>query len=185
MVERSGFELPLLLVGAFRSLIDELHAELARQGHDLARPVHGFALQAIGPEGVTVSELGRRLGVSKQAAAKTANSLELAGYVSRVRHPSDARSWVLSRSPRGTQMLELSADIFDQLRDRWADQLGRNRLRTLESNLAAMARSTTASSITDLPGWLGERLELARSSTRSDPGPGMRAPRRPRRAVPP
>src|SRR5580658_491145 len=71
MVERSGFELPLLLVGAFRSLIDELHAELARQGHDLARPVHGFALQAIGPEGVTVSELGRRLGVSKQAAAKT------------------------------------------------------------------------------------------------------------------
>ena len=43
-----GFELPLLLFGGFRSIIDELHAELARRGHPDVRPAHGFALQAIG-----------------------------------------------------------------------------------------------------------------------------------------
>ena len=152
MTERSGYELPLLLLGAFRSLIGDLHAELARRGHDLARPVHGFALQAIGPDSVTVSELGRRLGVSKQAAGKTVTSLEDAGYVTRSRHPSDARAWELTRTPRGTEMLMLSAEIFDHLRERWIAQLGPRRLHALETDLATVARSTEL--LTDLPGWL-------------------------------
>ncbi|MFR9806743.1 hypothetical protein ACL02T_31290 [Pseudonocardia sp. RS010] len=33
-----------------------------------ARPMHGFALQAVG-SGTTAAELGRRLGVTTQAAA--------------------------------------------------------------------------------------------------------------------
>ena len=82
-MRRPGFELPLLLAGAFRELIDNLHAELGKHGHGQARPLHGFALQAIGPDGATVSELGRRLGVTKQAAAKTAASLEQIGYIAR------------------------------------------------------------------------------------------------------
>src|SRR5476649_2044731 len=51
-------------------------------GHPDARPLHGFALQAIG-SGSSISELGRRLGVSKQAAAKTASSVVRLGYASR------------------------------------------------------------------------------------------------------
>ena len=85
---RPGFELPLLLAGTFRELIDGLHTELAERGHGQARPIHGFALQAIGPDGVTVSELGRRLGVTKQAAAKTAAGLEQIGYITRLRAPT-------------------------------------------------------------------------------------------------
>src|SRR5437762_1039413 len=53
-----GFELPLLLFGGFRSIIDELHAELARRGHPDVRPAHGFALQAIGLGGATATEAG-------------------------------------------------------------------------------------------------------------------------------
>ena len=69
--DRFGFELPLLLAAAgFRTLIDGLHDQLAARGHPDAGPIHAFALQAIGPDGATVSELGRRLGVSKQAAAR-------------------------------------------------------------------------------------------------------------------
>ena len=154
MTERSGYELPLLLLGAFRSLIEDLHAELGRRGHADARPVHGFALQAIGLDGVTVSELGRRLGVSKQAAGKTANGLERAGYVLRSRHPDDARAWVLTRTARGTEMLAISAQVFDGLRERWARQLGRKELSGLEAALATMASSGRATSFTDIPGFL-------------------------------
>jgi hypothetical protein len=57
-----GFELPLLLFGGFRSIIDELHAELARRGHPDLRPAHGFALQAIGLAGATATEAGRAGG---------------------------------------------------------------------------------------------------------------------------
>ena len=71
----AGFELPLLLFAGFRALIDDLHAELARRGHPDVRPAYGFAMQAIGAHGATASEVGRRLGVSKQAAGKTVDRL--------------------------------------------------------------------------------------------------------------
>ena len=57
-----GFELPLLLFGGFRSIIDDLHAELARRGHPDLRPAHGFALQAIGLIGATATEAGQPAG---------------------------------------------------------------------------------------------------------------------------
>src|SRR5690348_17181097 len=89
--QRPGYELPLLLIAGFRTLIDELHAELARQGHPDARPAYGFAMQAIGPGGATASEVGRRLGVSKQAAGKTIDRLEELGYAERFDDPTDGR----------------------------------------------------------------------------------------------
>jgi DNA-binding MarR family transcriptional regulator len=145
--------LPILLARAFRGLIDELHAELSDRGHPDARPIHGFALQAIGNEGTTVSELGRRLGVSKQAAAKTVTSLEAAGYVSRVADPRDARATQLIPTSRGIEMLMLSAEIFERLRADWVRQLGEARVAALEDDLESVVGSR-GPRLGDLPGWL-------------------------------
>ena len=153
-VERFGFELPLLLVGAFRAIVDDLHAELAERGHPDARPLHGFALQAVGPDGATVSELGRRLGVSKQAAAKTAAALERLDYLAREPHPTDARATRLRRTARGEQMLRLSAEIFERLRAGWIAELGAERVRALEDDLAHMLGANGGAKLGDLPGWL-------------------------------
>ncbi|QKW18883.1 winged helix-turn-helix transcriptional regulator [Kitasatospora sp. NA04385] len=135
---RAGFELPLLLFAGFRTIIDELHAELARQGHPDARPAHGFALQAIGVDGATASELGRRLGVSKQAAGKTVDRLEALGYAERADDPQDARRKLVRLTPRGLDMLARSAAGFDEIRARWAAVLGERRLRELEDGLAEL-----------------------------------------------
>jgi DNA-binding MarR family transcriptional regulator len=151
--ERAGFELPLLLLAAFRSLIDELHGALAESGHGEARPLHGFALQAIGPDGATTSELGRRLGVSKQAAAKTLASLERVGYVRRVPDPADGRAVRLLCTPRGVQMLSLSAVFFDSYHRRLAGALGHQRLTELEDDLQQMA-GPLGDSLRGLPGWM-------------------------------
>jgi len=153
-VQRPGFELPLLLAATFRGLIDGLHAELAKHGHGDARPIHGFALQAIGPDGATVSELGRRLGVSKQAAAKTAAGLEQIGYITRRPSAHDARATVLTRTPRGEEMLNLSAAIFERLRRDWVRRLGAQQVRAIEDGLAAVVTSSGGAKVGDLPGWL-------------------------------
>ena len=94
---RPGFALPLLLLLGFQTLVDQLHAELADQGHPDARPAHGFALQAIGPDGITATELGRRLGVSKQAAAKTITS-----RIRRIPSTSPPADMTYSRAPLGS-----------------------------------------------------------------------------------
>src|ERR1700709_2002567 len=87
----TGAGMALRLFGAFRSLVDDLHDELARRGHPHVRPAHGFALQAIGRDGATASELGVLLGVSKQAAGKTVDGLTALGYVERTADPGDER----------------------------------------------------------------------------------------------
>jgi DNA-binding MarR family transcriptional regulator len=153
--EPPGFELPLRLLLGFRVLIDELHAELARQGHPEMRPMHGFVFQAIGPDGTTAAELGRRLGISKQAAGKTIDALERLGYVERGSDPADARRKVVLRTGRAVDALERSARIFDDLRARWAAVIGSERLNALEADL----RTVTPPELfrLDVPGWFGER----------------------------
>src|SRR4051812_25274960 len=148
-----GFELPLLLFAGFHSLIDQLHAELAEQGHPEVRPVHGFALQAIGARGATASEIGRRLGVSKQAAGKTVDRLAALGYVERADDPDDARRKLVRLTPRGFDVLDRSARIFDLLRERWVAQLGADRVAGIESSLRTVVPD--AGFPVDVPGWFG------------------------------
>jgi DNA-binding MarR family transcriptional regulator len=165
-----GYELPLLLLAGFRSVIDEAHAELAARGHPGMRPAHGFALQAIGTFGATAADVGRRLGVSKQAAGKTVDRLAELGYVTRAepagaegtkaaatgaetaRAGTDRRRKLIRLTERGTEALALSAEAFDRVRDRWAAQVGRDRVAALEADLRAVTPGQPLR--LDLPGWL-------------------------------
>jgi len=149
----SGFELPMLLFAGFRSIIDELHAELARRGHPDLRPAHGFAMQAVGLDGATATEVGRRLGISKQAAGKTTERLEELGYVHRAGDQADRRRKLIRLTPRGVAALAASAMIFNDVRSRWESTLGPGRVAALESDLRTMTPGEPFR--LDVPGWFG------------------------------
>ncbi|MGW0183013.1 MarR family winged helix-turn-helix transcriptional regulator [Nocardia sp. NPDC003345] len=150
---RAGYELPLLLFAGFRTLIDELHAELAPRGHPDMRPAHGFAMQAIGISGASASDLGRRLGISKQAAGKTVDRLVALGYAERAGDPADTRRRIVRLTARGFDALARSAEILERLRATWADQLGEGRVRALEDDLRTVAAPVAYR--LDAAGWLG------------------------------
>jgi DNA-binding MarR family transcriptional regulator len=145
-----GYELPLRLFLGFRVIIDALHESLAREGHPDLRPMHGFVFQAIGA-GVTTAELGRRLGITKQAAAKHVDTLERLGYVARTPDPADARNKVVRLTPRGVDALTRSARLFDEIHAQWAATLGAGRLRALEADLAKVTPADPFR--LDMPGW--------------------------------
>jgi DNA-binding MarR family transcriptional regulator len=146
-----GFELPLLLLGGFRTLIDRLHAELGRRGHPDVRPAYGFAMQAIGTGGATATGIGQRLGVSKQAAGKTVDRLAALGYVERAGDAADGRRKLIRLTPRGIDALVQSARIFDELRAEWVATLGGDRVADLESALRTMVPAPAFR--IDVPGW--------------------------------
>jgi DNA-binding MarR family transcriptional regulator len=148
----SGAEMALRLFGAFRSLVDDLHDELARHGHPHVRPAHGFALQAIGQDGATASELGVLLGVSKQAAGKTVDGLATLGYVERMADPTDARRRTVVVTAAGREVLRLSAEIFERLRAEREQQVGAVRMRETEEALRRLDRTTTLQ--VDAAAWL-------------------------------
>jgi DNA-binding MarR family transcriptional regulator len=134
----SGPELALLLLGGFHAMVDEVVAELARRGHPDVRPAHEFALRAIDDGADSASELGRRLAVSKQAAAKTIAGLERLGYVEREDDPADARRKRLRVTDHGHAMTAIGAGLFDEVRARWAAEIGAEQLDALQDALARL-----------------------------------------------
>ncbi len=109
-------------------------------------------MQAIGVDGVTASELGRRLGVSKQAAGKTVDRLTALGYVERTDDESDARRKLVKLTARGLDVLRASGEILDELHAGWVAALGATRVAELERDLRAMAPASGVR--LDVAGWL-------------------------------
>lgn len=113
-------------------------AELAQQGFSGISPANEFAMRAIAAGAGSASELGRRLSVSKQAAAKTIATLEQQGYVGRADDPADARRKLVTVTPRGQAAMQAGEAIMDALRAQWADRIGSDALARLEDNLTAL-----------------------------------------------
>jgi DNA-binding MarR family transcriptional regulator len=152
MTTRSGPDLALMLLGGFRSMVEAGQAELAKRGYPDVRPVHEFAIRAIAEGAASASDLGRELGVSKQAAAKTIAVLEERGYIAREPDPADGRRRRLTVTKEGKALLRTGAEIFDRLREGWAEQIGSDRLEALESALEDLG--VESRSRFDAPGWL-------------------------------
>ncbi|MFE9094305.1 MarR family winged helix-turn-helix transcriptional regulator [Streptomyces sp. NPDC007264] len=156
MARSPGAELALLLLGGFQSMMDDVHSELAQRGHPGVRASHEFALRAIDEGADTASELGRRLSVSKQGAAKTIAALEKLGYLEREPDASDARLKRLWVTDHGHAMMTLGASLFDDVRERWAGQIGPEQLEALEVHLARLIAHRPSS--TEAAARLGEDL---------------------------
>ena len=117
-------------------------------------------MQAIGTFGATAADVGRRLGVSKQAAGKTIDRLAELGYVSADGESADRRRKLVRLTPRGTQALALSAESFAHVRARWAAQLGADRVAALEADLRDGGRAA----VPPRPPRLARRLAALRPS---------------------
>jgi len=151
-MSRSGADLALLLLGSFRTLVDAAIAELAERGHEDVRPVHDFAMRAIAAGADSASELGRRLSITKQSAAKTIAVLQERGYVTRDTDPRDGRRKRLQVTALGFDVMRQGEAVFDELRDRWAQQIGAAELDRIEDHLTALAGAQPVRF--DTPGWI-------------------------------
>ena len=151
-MSRSGADLALLLLGGFRSLVDGATAELARRGYEDVRPVHDFAMRAIAAGADSASELGRRLSITKQSAAKTIAVLQERGYVTRDTDPRDGRRKRLQVTALGFDVMRQGEAVFDELRDQWAQQIGAAELDRIEDHLTALAGAQPVRF--DTPGWI-------------------------------
>jgi DNA-binding MarR family transcriptional regulator len=151
-MSRSGADLALLLLGGFRTLVDAAVAELAERGHEDVRPVHDFAMRAIAAGADSASELGRRLSITKQSAARTIAVLLERGYVTRDTDPRDGRRKRLQVTALGFDVMRQGEAVFEELRDRWARQIGAAELDRIEDHLTALVGAQPVRF--DTPGWI-------------------------------
>ena len=156
-MSRSGADLALLLLGGFRVLVDAATEDLARRGYQDVRPVHDFAMRAIAAGADSASDLGRRLSVTKQSAAKTIAVLLERGYVIREPDPRDARRKRLQVTSLGFEVMRQGETIFDELRTRWERQIGAAEFANFEGQLAKLVGAVPIRF--DTPGWIARDLD--------------------------
>jgi DNA-binding MarR family transcriptional regulator len=134
-MSRQGADLALLLLAGFRFMADEAAVKLTARGYPGIRPAHDFALRAVADGAGSVSEVGRRTSVSKQAAAKTVAFLEEGGYVRRTADAHDGRRSHLAVTDRGISLMGEGEAVFDELRARWESLVGRDRVADVQTSL--------------------------------------------------
>ena len=123
---------------AYRQLITDLHAELARRGWTDVRPAYGFALLALREGPLSSGELGVLMGMTKQASSKLVEALVDAGYARRGASIGDARVRPIELTDRGRDLQKTAERIYTDLESRWADVIGQDRLAALRADLISV-----------------------------------------------
>ncbi len=129
-----------------------LRDTLADQDWQGLRPSHFRVLGEVPEDGISISDLGDRLRMTKQASGQFVNRLVNTGHL-RVRvDPRDKRSRLVVRTAKGTRASRYATDTIDRVEQVWAEQLGGRRyaqFREILDELVDTLWSTTLNQVPD------------------------------------
>ncbi|HEY6724904.1 MAG TPA: MarR family transcriptional regulator, partial [Polyangiaceae bacterium] len=126
---------------AFSTLIEDLHARLAKSGFDDARPAFGFVLLKARHQSVTAKEIAEQNGTSKQAATKLLALMESCGYLRRAPNNVDGRERPFELTPRGRKLLTRVEAIYRELEAEWARVIGNAGVESVRSEVTRALRA--------------------------------------------
>jgi DNA-binding MarR family transcriptional regulator len=124
---RSTFE---LLFRASRLVNERAIARVQEAGGNL-RAAHTQLFPHITAEGVRLTELADKLGVTKQAIGPLVDDLEREGVVERVDDPTDRRAKRIRWTRKGQRALLHGLSVLAELERELAQQVGKARLAAL------------------------------------------------------
>jgi DNA-binding MarR family transcriptional regulator len=121
-----------LLFQATNAMNRELTRRLQARGWNRFQPSFPRLLSQVDTDGTSISRLAERLGTSRQAISQLARSVEEAGLIERVPHPTDGRSVVLRQTPDGRRQLIAVLEILDEMESEYAALIGKRRFAELK-----------------------------------------------------
>jgi DNA-binding MarR family transcriptional regulator len=134
---RSDLGIQLLL--AYQGFVRQLHADMARRGHDDLGRSDGVVFRMLNAGPRTVSDLALRLDITKQGMAQIVEDMERRGYVVRRPDPADARARLVELSGRGRAALGIAREFHRSYERRLVRHHGRAAVDAARMLLAAMA----------------------------------------------
>lgn len=137
-------ERPAPLIRLLSLAAQQLNDRILQAQHDRGftdiRNAHGTVFANVPPEGIRLTELAKRAGMTKQAMSELVVDMEALGYLVRTPDPDDGRARLIAFSDRGWEAINYALDAFDGMEAQLGETLGVKRVaelrRTLEQMLA-------------------------------------------------
>lgn len=126
---------PMLMGLLFR----EVHAVFASEDWAGLRQSHFRVMSAVPDQGVSITELGERVRMTKQGCGQFVTHLVETGHLATDPDPSDRRVRLVRRTPLGEHMLDTVRDRNLRIEQDWAEQVGQERYRIFREVLEELA----------------------------------------------
>lgn len=143
--------LPTLLTQVRDIALEGLHRQLADEGFEGIRYVHGSVFRTIDAEGSRLTTLAERSGLTKQAISELVDELESHGYLERVADEADRRAKIIRLTDQGRTAQAAAARILADVEQRWARLLGKDQVTTLRHALEQVIALEAAGTSTESP----------------------------------
>jgi len=136
----------LLLVLAERHVVNALQGHLVEAGFSDHRAVHHTVMAHVTFDGIRLTELAKRAGVTKQAMSELVSDLVALGYLETRPDPLDGRAKLITFAARGADAVRAANRTFEDLDRALKNQLGPRALRDLRRGLLGVVDATLSAS---------------------------------------
>lgn len=135
-------ELGVVLFAASRAVEERAHHAVVAAGANDITPSQARLLARVAPDGTRLVDLAARARVTKQTAGHLVDQLERAGYVERVRDPSDGRARLVRLTARALALVPIADAEVARTLAQWRAHLGDRRMRQFVDALTMLREIT-------------------------------------------
>jgi DNA-binding MarR family transcriptional regulator len=135
----------ILLGLAYQSFVEELQTHMRARGFSDMGPSFGYVLRAVAAEPLTATQLGARLHLTPQGAAKIVDDMVRRGYLERRADPEDGRARLLVLATRGQLALRTARAFHRAFERRFARSYGADAAEAVRAALEALLSGGGAS----------------------------------------
>jgi DNA-binding MarR family transcriptional regulator len=127
----------------FRKLLDETP-------YTDIRPTHGCVFRFVHGDGMRLTELASRAGLTKQSVGEIVDDLTDRGYIERFPDPTDKRAKLIRLTAKGLDAQRIGFASFDALETEWAEAFGAKRIAALRTLLEEIALAKSPDAVPEL-----------------------------------
>jgi DNA-binding MarR family transcriptional regulator len=124
---------------ALGNLMSESRSLVLAEGERGLRPSHHRVIGHVPPEGITVTDLAERVGMTKQGIGQFVTQLTESGHLVVTRNDDDRRIRVVRRTAKGNAAVRRLSGLLDELEASWANRVGTRRYHEFRAILDELA----------------------------------------------
>jgi len=142
--------LPGLLDIASEAMFRDFRAELEQTEFKDIRPTHGCVFRYVQGEGLRLTEIAERAGMTKQSVGEIVDDLVARGYVKRIPDPGDRRAKLVCLTARGEEAQAFARRLFAKVERQWAKRYGEERIGPLRELLEEIVAAEAPFAVPEL-----------------------------------